>query len=190
MERADYPDLITLLKPSLGGDLSLQHVEFNRDITNGLASPTLEIVWFNAKPGLSQTELLYLVEQLGNALAEAKGCHAPIGWGESREIPGRIVCAIGWDTYDVSHFYLHRIDDLDMADNQSFSGTYGCIKGRRHGQSIAKLESRDGRSLYVPCPAQEVYLLSVGNYITAVRPFILNRFDSPENMITKPNQLV
>jgi len=100
MERSDYPDLGALLKPSLGGKVSLQHVEFNRDVTNGLTSPTLEIVWFNAKPELSQIELMKMVDQLGNALAEAKGCHSPIGWGESQENPGRIVCAIGWDSYD------------------------------------------------------------------------------------------
>lgn len=113
MERADYPDLGALLKPSLGGKLSLQHVEFNRDVTNGLTSPTLEIAWFNAKPGLSQTELMKMVDQLDNALAEAKGCHSPIGWGESRENTGRIVCAIGWDSYDVScPFFYHSLVKL------------------------------------------------------------------------------
>jgi len=99
MERDDYKDVIALLTPSFAGSLDLQHVDFQRDVRNGLDARVTELTLLDVKPEAKDTFSSY-TKDLFNELETAKGCHRPIAGAFSRENPETFALLIGWDSLE------------------------------------------------------------------------------------------
>ncbi|KAF9013225.1 hypothetical protein BDQ17DRAFT_1343017 [Cyathus striatus] len=96
MKRADYNELLELIKPCLAAPLVMQHVPYV--IPNvALESPTTELATFRLKDSQGK-ELVESGLRTLSAEIDKKSRHPPSVWNEVREKPGSYILAIGWDS--------------------------------------------------------------------------------------------
>ena len=100
-----YPELAEKLRPTLGGPLTITHVEFDKDHTVAFDAPVTEILTSKLKEGKTKEDLDAAIAELAAHFASAEGIRQPQAHGAVLEAPGTFNTIIGWDTLEVR--YLH-----------------------------------------------------------------------------------
>ena len=101
MAHPEYPQIIGL-GPSVGGEVSVNHVNFVKDVDASLSAPVTELLAMTLQEGKTADDFAKAGAAIAEQLDIANPTHAPVTWGQTVEDEKKFYTTVGWDSAEVS----------------------------------------------------------------------------------------